>query len=538
MSTQAKIAIEQAKTAAQRGDYTRARAILREASKLDPNNVEIFLVFAKVAQKREHAIQCYQRVLEIDPYNPIAHEALEHVQAQREARQAVAARAQAALPKRSTLSRLFSPLGKIPFKGMLKALVRIVLLLVVIVAGGYLGFQIFNKAREVTGFTPLGVASKDTPSPTVITNTPTPEVIVPELQPNYVGRLFIQSGDPAEQESAWDLISIDGFNQFAFKTEDGRKDWYEAEVRMRISFERSHLVKFRITIKNPSTNRLTPVQLEEMVLPNDELGLGRDAIQSMTLGFSQWSTGEVPPRQIEVIDVVILRIDDQRKDEWMPPEGGPGQFRDIWIISNPHDTALPISWEISRQNAEGETTIAQEYGFCTQTESDQQALYQEFSLLPPGESFVISHDMSLEEAQSGMTTELKMHTLADCRPLVDHDVTYDKDVVLTMVVEEGNEIALIVENRGSKEALGLFFVNIYDQDDNPIAGRVVTLDPSNFPILPDEILELIMPIDFIGLVKPAPSSYDFVFLGLSGGTVTVPPTLAPLEVTATATEQP
>ena len=82
MSRQSLIAIQQARVAASRGDYSRARRILRDAARDDPNNEEILLLFAKLAQKREHAIQCYERVLEINPYNETAIRALDRAYAQ------------------------------------------------------------------------------------------------------------------------------------------------------------------------------------------------------------------------------------------------------------------------------------------------------------------------------------------------------------------------------------------------------------------------------------------------------------------------
>lgn len=538
MSTQAKIAIEQAKLAAKSGDYKRARAILREAAQYDPNNEELFLVFARVAQKREHAIQCYQRVLEINPYNLTALEALDKVQAQQEARQAAVDKAKATVAKGKSVGGIFSPLGKIPFKRMFIAFVRLVLLGAVVFSGAVLGYNLFFKASEITGFTPGGAMVQATPSPTRVPATPVPTVALPEIQSTYEGRIFVQVGDPAEHESVWSLLFVEGWDRSAIIEEGGKDNWYETNIRLKVDFEAPHQVKFRLTYKNPYNNRATPIQFEELIQPNNDLGLGPRLTQSLNVGFTQWSSGESLAREIEVLDVQILRIDGQREEEWEPPEGGPGQFRDIWILSNPHSIALPLAWQILKQDSQGQWSVIQEYNFCTQSTDDEQMLLQEFSLLPPGESIIVSQDLPLEEAQTGVATELKLLTLDSCQPLHTRDVVFDPDVVLIETGIEEGEAILILENRGTNESFGMFYINMYDSGNHSIAGRVITLDASNFPISPSEILELMMPLDFIDLVHPAPANFDFVFLGLTGELSLFEPVETPPEFTVTPTAEP
>lgn len=59
--------LERAQLAAQQKDGYTARAILRRVIEQQPDHLEAWLLFAKVAQKPEHTVQCLYRVLKIDP---------------------------------------------------------------------------------------------------------------------------------------------------------------------------------------------------------------------------------------------------------------------------------------------------------------------------------------------------------------------------------------------------------------------------------------------------------------------------------------
>jgi membrane protein YdbS with pleckstrin-like domain len=61
--------IDQAKHAKSRNDVVRARSILSQAIKADPRNEEAWLLFADVAEKKEHAIYSLEQVLKINPVN-------------------------------------------------------------------------------------------------------------------------------------------------------------------------------------------------------------------------------------------------------------------------------------------------------------------------------------------------------------------------------------------------------------------------------------------------------------------------------------
>ena len=68
--------IQQAKAAASAGNPKAGIAILRDALKQDPRNVDIWLALAEIVENPEQANQCLERVLQIDPDNSIARQKL------------------------------------------------------------------------------------------------------------------------------------------------------------------------------------------------------------------------------------------------------------------------------------------------------------------------------------------------------------------------------------------------------------------------------------------------------------------------------
>lgn len=66
----------QAIEAAKRKDFPAARELLRKIIQSEPNNIDAWLLFARVAQKREHAIKCLERVLELNPKHQYAQQLL------------------------------------------------------------------------------------------------------------------------------------------------------------------------------------------------------------------------------------------------------------------------------------------------------------------------------------------------------------------------------------------------------------------------------------------------------------------------------
>jgi hypothetical protein len=534
MSRQSLTAIQQAKAAASRGDYSRARSILREAARYDPNNEEILLLFAQFAQKREHAIMCYERVLEINPYNETAIRALDRAyaqQARREEFDQIVAKTKSTIGSfdPAAAKKVISPLTKIPFKRYFLTVFRTVMVIAIVVGGIYLGVNAYDFINRFFG---LGTYAPTTPTPNPnLTPTPTVPADLPLLQSEFAGRIFIKEGDPALFENVWDLISVDSLNTYAYASENGEEYWFDAVVNLRIGFQRAHPVRFRLTITNPATGISSPLLLEETIVPNHELGLGANALQVTRFTFYQYVAGDYGGK-LELDNVEIMRIDGMRQEEWVPPEGGAGKYRDVWKIYNPHDVALPLAWELVKRDQAGNSIGLSEYKFCLQTDSEFEALYREFSLLPPGKQIIITQNITPEEEQSGVTTELNLRYPDECQPLLQNEVTFDPYVVLVDTAEEAGEGEeqvqateqvdedpyaqnLLIENRGLNEAFGLFYVNVYDENGNPIAGRAITLNPSTFPLMPDEFLELSPRLDFIELVEPIPSRFEFVFLGLS-----------------------
>jgi hypothetical protein len=78
MDTQ--LEIGRAKKAVSNGDCPAAQNILKGVLTQEPQNVSAWLALADVVQNREHAIECLQRVLKIDPGNQTAQRKLESYQ--------------------------------------------------------------------------------------------------------------------------------------------------------------------------------------------------------------------------------------------------------------------------------------------------------------------------------------------------------------------------------------------------------------------------------------------------------------------------
>lgn len=72
---------QQAIAAAQAGDRDEARALLQQATELDPRNAEAWLWLAGVVDELEEKRRCFQRVLELEPYNEQARLGLQRVEA-------------------------------------------------------------------------------------------------------------------------------------------------------------------------------------------------------------------------------------------------------------------------------------------------------------------------------------------------------------------------------------------------------------------------------------------------------------------------
>lgn len=78
---QTNILMEQAKQAKRMNDAARARSLLSQAIKADPRNEEAWLLFADVAEKKEHAIYSLEQVLKLNPVNMEAVDRLDALKA-------------------------------------------------------------------------------------------------------------------------------------------------------------------------------------------------------------------------------------------------------------------------------------------------------------------------------------------------------------------------------------------------------------------------------------------------------------------------
>lgn len=73
-------AIQQAKQAIQVGDHPQALKILRQLLKQQPRNSQAWLLLSEVVDQPEHARQCLERVLQLDPGNAVARQRLSRYQ--------------------------------------------------------------------------------------------------------------------------------------------------------------------------------------------------------------------------------------------------------------------------------------------------------------------------------------------------------------------------------------------------------------------------------------------------------------------------
>ncbi len=72
--------LEQVKILIKRGQKREARSLLRQIVKNEPNSPDVYILFAQVAEKREHAIYCLEQALRINPEHQYALEELERSQ--------------------------------------------------------------------------------------------------------------------------------------------------------------------------------------------------------------------------------------------------------------------------------------------------------------------------------------------------------------------------------------------------------------------------------------------------------------------------
>lgn len=72
---------EQAVAAAQQRDFATARVLLKQLFKQDPQNVNAWLLGARVVESNADAIRCYERVLQIDPNHAYAKQKLAELRA-------------------------------------------------------------------------------------------------------------------------------------------------------------------------------------------------------------------------------------------------------------------------------------------------------------------------------------------------------------------------------------------------------------------------------------------------------------------------
>jgi tetratricopeptide (TPR) repeat protein len=509
MNTYSKIALDQARQAYTRGDHVRARAILREIAKRDPTNEQAYLLFAKVAQKREHAIMCYKRVLEINPDNPIALDAIAKIEAQAEAtRKPVPPPVEA--PAKDNLQESTRK-RRLPSKNFRRRVLFGVVLLTLLGLATVIYYRPLDRGRTQT--TQSHLTSEEIAQETTIAETKIAKSI---LNVNYRGRIFIQEGDPAAFEAVWDLISLEDVAVNTNPDDEKPEYWHTLDIEMSVRSEYPHTVKFRIMLEHPTSGSPIPVFSTLEILPNTALGLDPDEVQELRLSFYQWIPSMSESTRFHASNVEISRIDDTRREDWALPAAEKEYYRDIWLISNPTSEPQPIFWTMKKLDREGAVLASEEYAYCTREQGDYRSLYHQPSYLPPNASYVISKDISIEEDEAGITTSLVLSDLPACTLAESLGVSPSPSVKLTEMEEANGQVAMLVENETQKDAFGLLYVNIYDESDTLIHGQVVAIDAHNLPIPPEEEYELSASIHPPQWISPQPARFEIFFLGMSG----------------------
>lgn len=514
MSTQTKIAVEMARKAAHKGDRARARELLREAAARDPNSEEVYLLFAQVAQKREHAIYCLQRVLEINPYNDLAHRALEKMQSRTAAPDDAAPR-----QRRSAMP---APEKKSPKPRTRRPGLRLTLLAAVFIVFAMIGGGAWYANNRTNGGRGSGV-SVTPPQPTESELTPTarPGVSPAEdtrLEAVDVGRVLVRVGDPASFENVWQLITIEDYDRTAFRIEEESPNWWSFDITISTEFEYSHPVKFRARIENPATEDLVYVLSEEIIQPpaeSEEETEEQLETTTIPLAFFQFVPTEDPNTTIEVVEVEILRIDDMTEDEWTKPDVSDQFYRDIWLISNPTSEWLPLAWEMEKRRPDGEVIRRRESKLCKKSTGGFFEFFKTMTFLPPGEQIVVTEDLTSGEALSGVETELFVEPLEECGLAQKMGVEPDQDIEMMQLTQSEESIHLVFDNGSGKGAFAILYLNVYDEQGMPVAGRVLQVHQSSVTVAPDEQGEFDVTIEPLQWLEPTPARVEVVFLGLS-----------------------
>lgn len=510
MSTQTKIAVEMARKAAQRGDRARARELLREAAARDPDSEEIFLLFAQVAQKREHAIQCLQRVLEINPYNDFAHRALEKMQTRAGAPASPPPRASQA-PRPALEKETPKPRKRRP--GLRLALLAAVFIVFALIGAGA-WYANYRGDRDRTAG-----AGAATPQTTVEDRTATPQAVTSRPEDNQletvdVGRVLVRVGDPASFENVWQLISIADYDRTASRLDEESPNWWGYEVTITNEFEYSHQVKFRARIENPGTEDLVYVLSEETIQPPTESEEEPETI-TIPLRFFQFVPTEDPNITIEVVEVEILRIDEMTEDEWTKPGVSDQFYRDVWLISNPTSEWLPLAWEMEKRRPDGEVIGRRESKLCMKSTGDFYEFFQTLTFLPPGEQIIVTEDLTSGEALSGVETELKLESVEACPLAQGFGIEPDQDIEVMQLTQSDDSIHLVFDNGSGNGAFVILYLNFFDDQGMPIAGRVLQVHQSSVTVAPNEQGEFDLTFEQLQWLEPTPGRVEVVFLGLS-----------------------
>jgi hypothetical protein len=515
MSTQTKIALEMARKAAQRGDRARARELLREVAEREPNNEEVYLLFAQVAQKRDHAVYCLQRVLEINPYNEFARRALEKMQPKEEAPAAAAPRA----PKPTQAVKPAPAIQKTPKPRTERPGLRLALLAAVLIVFALIGAGAWYSRFRPGAARNLPGAGDATARPEDDAATPSPQSRFPGpeeglLEVVDVGQVLVRVGDPSRFENVWELIEIEDFDTRAARLEGRPPNWWGFELTIATGLEYPHPVKFRATIENPATENLVPVLVEETIGPSEEAEDDEGQIINIPLSFYQFVPIEDPNLTIEVVEVEILRINDMTEDEWTKPDVTDEFFRDVWLVSNPTSEWMPLAWEMQKVRPDGEVTSSRMSDLCTKDSADFFDFFKSLTYVPPGKQIVITEDLTAGEALSGVKSELRVAPLETCPLAEAMGIAPDQDIEVMQLALSSGTIHLVFDNGSGADAFALLYLNVYDSEGVPVAGQTIQVHQSSVTVSPNATGEFKLTYEPLAWLEPEPVRYEVVFLGL------------------------
>lgn len=355
-----------------------------------------------------------------------------------------------------------------------------------------------------------------------------PEVVLgaQELQVKYIGRIPLANKNPEYTGPVWDLISVEVLDAIA-TINSGVVTSCELSASFRITngTPEEHRVRFTAFARHPISGSIEVLLDPDSIMDSRLVAPGTEdfTIRGWHYweGDTPWCTKEffsTDPNPGVEASIEIVSIDGMTEEEEGPPEFIPRTI-DVWEVSNPTVNALAPYYVRCTRDQDGFLLSSREWGICASQHGSLSSLYGQMFLIPPGESIIVTDDLTEEEVAQGAAQELTVQTLEGCWFADYFGVHYDPNVRLIGVEQSEEALTLVIENAGSGKGHGLLYVNVYTQDGTPIWGDLVGhAAPGGIPAgekvktslglaldLPDKIFDTTL-----GEVR-----LEFVWLGLS-----------------------